>query len=97
MHSLEFFFNLNLFLGVLGLRCYVQTLSSCTEQRLVAVHMLLTAVASLVAEQSFYSMGTVVVVECGIFPDQGANEPVSPALGDGFLSTVPPVKSWVGQ
>ena len=58
MHSVthSFFFNLffliYLFLASLGLRCCVQAFSSCGEQGLlfVAVHRLLIAVASLVAE-----------------------------------------------
>ena len=41
-----------LFLAALGLRCCTRAFSSCSEQRLlfVAVHRLLIAVASLVAE-----------------------------------------------
>ena len=49
-----FFFNkfIYLFLAVLGLRCCTRAFSSCGEQGLllVAVHGLLIAVASLVAE-----------------------------------------------
>ena len=43
---------LNLFLAALGLCCCTQAFSSCTERGLlfVAVHGLLIAVASLVAE-----------------------------------------------
>ena len=53
--SFFFFFLVNLFylfLAVLGLRCCVQVFSSCGERRLLflAVHGLLIAVASLVAE-----------------------------------------------
>ena len=58
--GLSFFFFLNkfiylfiyLFLAVLGLRCCTQAFSSCGERGLlfVAVHSLLIAVASLVAE-----------------------------------------------
>ena len=50
------FFNINLFiylfLAALGLRCCVWAFSSCSEWGLlfIAVHGLLTAVASLVAE-----------------------------------------------
>ena len=53
---LFFFFLINLliylFLALLGLRCCVQAFSSCSERGLlfVAVHGLLIAVASLVAE-----------------------------------------------
>ena len=47
----HFFFK-NLFLAVLGLCCCAQAFSSCSEQGLlfVAVHGLLIAVASLVAQ-----------------------------------------------
>ena len=48
-----FFFKfIYLFLAVLGLRCCVRAFSGCSERGLlfVAVHGLLTAVASLVAE-----------------------------------------------
>ena len=47
-----FFFFFNLFLVVLGLRCCAGDFSSCSERGLllVAVHRLLIAVASLVAE-----------------------------------------------
>ena len=56
------------------------------------------AVASLVAEHSPYSAGSVAVghgLSCsiagGIFP--GGIEPRSPALAGGFLTPVPPGKS----
>ena len=79
-----------LFLAVLGLCCCTQTFSSCRERGLlfVAVHGLLIAVASLVAEhglqacglQQLWHMGSVVVAHglccsaaCGIFLDQGSN------------------------
>ena len=55
--------------------------------------------ASLVADHGLSSASSVVVahgfncpVGCGIFLDQGM-ESMSPALLDGFLSTVPPGKS----
>ena len=46
------FYFIYLFLAALGLRCCVRAFSSCSERGLlfVAVHGLLTAVASLVAE-----------------------------------------------
>ena len=49
---LVYFFFFNLFLAALGLRCYTPAFSSHIERRLlfVAVHGLLTAVASLVVE-----------------------------------------------
>ena len=47
-----FSFFLYIFLAVLGLHCCMQAFSSCSEQGLlfVAVHRLLTVVASLVVE-----------------------------------------------
>ena len=47
-----FFFLIYLFLAVLGLRCCARAFFSCDERRLlfIAVHGLLIAVASLVAE-----------------------------------------------
>ena len=50
--NIYFKFHLFLFLAVLGLRCCAWAFSSCSEQGLllVAVHRLLIAVASLVAE-----------------------------------------------
>ena len=77
-----FFFN---FFGCVGsslLRVGSWAFSSCGERglRLVAVHGLLIAVASLAAEHGLYSTGSVVVAHglscceaCGIFPDQGSN------------------------
>ena len=57
MRQASFFFNkfilfIYLFLAALGLHCCARTFSSCGEQGLlfVAVHGLLIAVASLVAE-----------------------------------------------
>ena len=55
-HCIYIYFNLFiLFLAALGLHCCAQAFSSCSEQGLlfVAVHGLLTAVASLVAEHGF--------------------------------------------
>ena len=48
----RFIYFIYLFLAVLGLRCYVQAFSSCSEWGLlfVAVHRLLIAVVSFVAE-----------------------------------------------
>ena len=50
---LKFIYFICLFLAVLGLRCCSRAFSSCGEQGLlfIAVHGLLTAVASLVEEQ----------------------------------------------
>ena len=48
----KFIYFIYLFLAALGLRCCVRAFSSCGKRGLlfVAVHRLLTAVASLVAE-----------------------------------------------
>ena len=67
---------------------------------LVAVHRLLIAVASLVAEHGLQSTqpsavvayGLSCLVTCGIFLDQGLN-PASPTLSGGFLTTGPPGRS----
>ena len=49
---MSFFFFFNLFLAALGLHCYVQAFSSCSERGLlfIAVCGLLIAVACLIAE-----------------------------------------------
>ena len=54
--TINFFF-FNLFLAALGLCCCTRAFSSCGEQGLlfIAVHRLLTAVASLVAEHKLWS------------------------------------------
>ena len=53
------FFKFNLFLAALGLRCRMQTFSSCGEQGLlfVVVRELLIAVASLVVEYGLWALG----------------------------------------
>ena len=97
-----------LFLAVLGLHCCMRAFSSCSEWELlfVAVRRLLIAVASLAAKhrlqacgiQQLWHTGSVVVAHgaqllCGMWdlPRPGL-EPMSPALADGFLTTVPPGK-----
>ena len=70
-----------LFLIALDVCCYAWAFSSCECRLLfVVMHALITAVASLTAEHSLYSIGSVVVVHgfscssaCGIFPDQRLN------------------------
>ena len=54
--TINFFF-FNLFLAALGLCCCTRAFSSCGEQGLlfIAVHRLLTAVASLVSEHKLWS------------------------------------------
>ena len=66
--QLLFFFNLFTFLAASGLCCGTRALSSCSEQGLlfVAVHGLLTAVASLAAEQQALGTWASVVVVCGL-------------------------------
>ena len=68
------------------------------------VYGLLIVVASLVAEHRLLSEQAPVVGPCGLscvrgmwnLPGSGF-EPISPALADGFLSTVPPGKSHTGN
>ena len=57
--SFYFYFFIYLFLAALGLRCCVRAFSSCGEQGLLffAVHGLLIAVASLVAEHGSRRVG----------------------------------------
>ena len=61
-----FFFNkfIYLFLAALGLHCCVQAFASCGERGLlfIAVHGLLIAVASLVAETRLWGLQASVVV-----------------------------------
>ena len=54
------FYLLYLFLAALGFHCCAWAFSSCSERGLlfVAVHGLLTAVASIVAEQGLSNCGT---------------------------------------
>ena len=55
----KFIYFIYLFLAALGLRCRTQAFSSCSERGLLfaAVHGLLIAVASLVAEQGLQAHG----------------------------------------
>ena len=72
-----------LILAVLGLRCCMWAFSSCGQRGLLftVVCGLLSAVASLVAEQGLQSARASVVAvhglrcpsACGIFPDQGSH------------------------
>ena len=57
--SHKFIYFIYLFLAALGLRCCAQAFSSCSERGLlfVAVHGLLIAVASLVAEHGLQAHG----------------------------------------
>ena len=96
MLSFFFFFQMmDLFLAVLGLRCWAfleWAFSGCTEQGLifVVVHGLLIAVASV--EYRLWGMWASVVVvhrlscpeACGIFPDQGSTR--VPCIGRQILN-----------
>ena len=59
LSSVRFGFVLFCFMAALGLRCCTQAFSSCRERGLlfVAVHGLLIAVASLVAEHGLQARG----------------------------------------
>ena len=86
-------------MAVLGLCCYVQTFSSCSEWRLlfIAMSRLLFALASLVVEHGLEGVWASVVVahglNCsmarGIFLDWGSN-PCPLHWEHGFLNTGPP-------
>ena len=78
--SLVYFYNL--FSVVLGLHCYLDFFSSCSEQGLLSScgAWAFIAMASLAAFPRLHSTGSVVVVTrlscspaCGIFSDQGLN------------------------
>ena len=73
-----FFLNIKLFLGMQGLCCCMQGLSSCSEQRFCSLSsccaMVLIAMLSLVAELGLWSVQASIVVwglscpwACGIF------------------------------
>ena len=88
-------------MAVLGLRFCTRASSSCGKwgPLFIAVRGPLTIVASLVAE---HRLQTRRLSSCGArahlhrsmwdLPGPGL-DPVSPALADGFLTTVPPGKS----
>ena len=86
---------------MLGLRCCEQAFSSCSKRGLlfIAVHGLLTAVASLAGNTGSRHTGSVVLMHglccsmtCGIFLDQ-VSEPMCPALQGGFLIAAPSGKT----
>ena len=88
-------------MAVLGLCCCADfpPVVASRDYSLAAVRGLLVAAASLIAEHGLWSTGSVAVVHrfscsmaCGIFPDQGSNPSVSPALVGGFFTTEPPGK-----
>ena len=106
-----FFFKLfiYLFLAALGLRCWVQALSSCGERGplFAAVRRPLITVASPCRRAQTLGMRASAVVarrlsSCGARaqllrgtwdPPGPGPEPVSPALAGGLLTTAPPGKS----
>ena len=91
---------------MLGLHCCARAFSSCGEWGLlfVAVRGLLIAVVSLCCgARALGATASVVVahgvscsVACGMWDLPGPGlKPVSPALAGGFLTTVPPGKSFL--
>ena len=81
-YCLLIFIWLYLFLAVLGLRCCkgFSLVMAIGGYSLVAVRGLLIAVASLIAEQGFWSTSSVLVARglssstaCGVFSNQGSN------------------------
>ena len=96
-----FFFFLNLFMAVLGLRFCARAFSICGKQGplFIAVRRPLTIAASLVAEHRLQTRrlsncGSQGQLLCGMWdlPRPGL-EPVSPALAGRFSTTAPPGKS----
>jgi len=90
-------------MAVLGLRCCARASSSFSEQGLlIAVTSLVehgpqSMQASIVAAPRLWSTGSAVVaqeltfsVAQGIFPDQGSDPSMSPALAGGFVTTKAP-------
>ena len=95
-----FFFSIlfiYLYLAVLGLHCFAQAFSNCSEWLLCCKAQALGAQV-----QQLQHVGSVdatcrlsCLAACGIFPDQGWIEPVSLALTGGLLFTALPGKSEV--
>ena len=99
-YSNYIFFNLYLFLAVLGLRFYARAFSSCGKRGPVFIEVRgpLTIAASLVAEHKLEtrrlsSRGSRAQLLRGMWdlPRPGL-EPVSPALAGRFSTTAPPGK-----
>ena len=86
--SLLLFIYLFIYLAALGLRCCAQAFSSCSERGYPSLRC-----TGSRARPSVVVHGLSCSTACGIFPDQGSNPPVSPAMADGFLTTAPPGKS----
>ena len=101
-----FKFNYLLVLGCPCLHCCTWAFLKLQRGGLpfIVVYGLFIVVASLVAEHRLLSEQAPVVGPCGLscvrgmwnLPGSGF-EPISPALADGFLSTVPPGKSHTGN
>lgn len=97
--TLVFKFRNSFFLVALGLCCYTQAFSSCSEQGLLSCG---GAGASLAAEHRFSVVAWVQEMWClglaayGMWNLPGSEiELVFPALAGGFLPTVPPGKSYL--
>ena len=84
--------------GVLVAACRLSLVATSSSYSLDAALVFLTAVASLVVEPGFYSTGSTVMT-CGlrcsshVGSSHTRDQPVSPALAGGFLTTGPPAKS----
>ena len=95
-----FFYFLNLFMAVLGLRFCARAFSSCGERGplFIAVRGPLTIAASPVAEHRLQmrrlgNCGSWAPLLCGMWDPPGPGlKPVSPALAGGFPTTAPPGK-----
>ena len=98
--SFFFFFNIYLFMAVLGPRFCARAFSSCGKRGplFIAMRGPLTVAASLVAEHKLQtrrlsSCGSRAQLLCGMWdlPRPGL-EPLSPALAGRFSTTAPPGK-----
>ena len=104
LYCLGFFFFLNLFTAVLGLRFYASAFSSCSKwgPLFIAVRGPLTVAASLVAEHRLQtrrlsSCGSRAQLPRGMWdPPRPGLEPMSPALAGRFSTTAPPGKPCLG-
>ena len=89
------FFKICLFLAVLGLRCCVQALSSCSEWGLFSSCRVWASQCGGLScgSTDFSSYDALVWLPWGMWGLLGAGiEPESPALATGFLTTRPPGK-----
>ena len=102
--TLDFFFNVYLFMAVLGLRFCARAFSSCGKRGplFIAVRGPLTVTAPLISEHRLQTRrlsncGSRAQLLCGTWdlPRPGL-EPVSPALAGRFSTTAPPGKPNIG-